>query len=29
VTTEAILALNGIDDPNTIIVGQELVIPGP
>ena len=29
VTTEAILALNGIDDPNTIIVGQELVIPEP
>ena len=27
VTTEAIMALNSLDDPNTIVVGQELVIP--
>ena len=27
VTVEAIMAANGIDDPNTIKVGQELLIP--
>ena len=27
VTVEQILAVNGLDDPNTIIVGQELLIP--
>lgn len=27
VTVEQILAANGLDDPNTIIVGQELLIP--
>ena len=27
VTVEAIMAANGIDDPNTIVVGQELLIP--
>lgn len=29
VTVEAILALNGLDDPNKIVVGQELLIPPP
>jgi LysM repeat protein len=27
VTVEQIMAVNGLDDPNTIVVGQELVIP--
>jgi len=27
VTVEQILAVNGLDDPNTIVVGQELLIP--
>lgn len=27
VTIEQIMAVNGLDDPNTIVVGQELVIP--
>ena len=27
VTVEQILAVNGLDDPNTILVGQELLIP--
>lgn len=27
VTVEEIMAFNGIDDPNTIIVGQELIVP--
>ena len=27
VTVEVIMAFNGIDDPNTIIVGQELIVP--
>jgi LysM repeat protein len=29
VTVEAILAANSLDDPNTIVVGQELLIPPP
>ena len=27
VSVEAIMAANSLDDPNTIVVGQELLIP--